>query len=334
MQAGGRGTARPPIGIAFEGDLGQRIDAVLAVALLSGLTGKGEARSVALCISRPNLRTAQLADVVSSFYNPRPGGAIVGVPEGTASAGDVPLAAPLAKKTAEGTPVYNPTITRLLDTPDNAVLIRNVLLAQNDGNAGIVVAGPLTGLARLLALYGSRPQIATKARHLVIAAGSFAAGPPDPAIKADLASARKVFADWPTPVIAVGLEVGEALPYPAASIEKDFAWSPAHPVVDAYRAFKPMPYDAPASALAAVLHAVHADKGYFTLSEPGTITVLDDGATRFTPGADGRHRYLIVDPAQKAAVVSLYTALVSAPPPPRPGRGRGGATPDDETPAS
>ena len=93
-----------------------------------------------------------------------------------------------------------------------------------------------------------------------------------------------MFAEWPTPLVAVGAEVGAALPYPGASIEKDFAWSPAHPVVDAYRAFKPMPYDAPASALAAVLYAAHPEDGLFTLSPPGTITVPDDGRTQFTPG--------------------------------------------------
>ena len=86
-----------------------------------------------------------------------------------------------------------------------------------------------------------------------------------------------------------------------------------------------MPYDAPAPALAAVLYAVHPDDGYFKLSDPGTITVLDDGRTRFTPGAEGKHRYLIADPAQKEKVLAVYTAMVSAPPAPRPGRGRAGA---------
>jgi hypothetical protein len=86
-----------------------------------------------------------------------------------------------------------------------------------------------------------------------------------------------------------------------------------------------MPYDAPAPALAAVLYAVHPDEDYFKLSDPGTIGVLDDGRTRFTPSADGKHRYLIGDPAQKERIMSLYTAMVSAPPAPRPGRGRSGA---------
>src|SRR5204862_381706 len=86
----------------------------------------------------------------------------------------------------------------------------------------------------------------------------------------------------------------------------------SHPVVDAYRAFKPMPYDAPATALAALLQTVHPDDGYFKLSDPGTISVQDDGRTQFTPSAEGKHRYLIVDPSQKDRVTELYTELVSA----------------------
>jgi hypothetical protein len=335
MQGPGRGAVRPPIGIAFDGDLGNRIDAMLAVAMLNGFAAKTEARRISLSVSRPSLVSAQLADVISAFYRGRPaagpGGGVgaitdgvIGMPEGAPSADDKSaLAATLSKKTADGNPEYTSAITSLTNTAESAILIRNLLLAQHDGNAAIVVAGPATGVSRMIGLYRAGPQITAKCRQLIVAAGSFPAGPPEPSIVSDIAAARKLFAEWPTPVVAVGSEVGDALPYPGASIEKDFAWSPAHPLVDAYRALKPMPYDAPASALAAVLHAVHPEDGYFTLSDPGTITVQDDGRTRFTPAADGRHRYLIVDPTQKARIMSLYTAMVSAPPAPRPGRGRG-----------
>jgi hypothetical protein len=336
MQAGGRGGARPPMGIAFEGDLGNRMDAVLAIAMLNGLVAKMEARRIVLSVSRPNIKAAQLADVVSGFYLGRviagPGGgiggnpeAMIGMPEtGPAGEDPSPITAALNKPGSDGGGLASSRIKRLLDTADNAVLMRNMLLAQNDGNATIVVAGQCSGLARLLALYGARPQIETKCKQLVVAIGGYPTGAADPAVKADVAAARTVFAEWPTPLIAVGTEVGAALPYPGASIEKDFAWSPAHPVVEAYRAFKPMPYDAPASALAAILYAAHPD-GLFTLSPPGTIAVQDDGRTQFTPDSNGRHRYLIVDPAQKAQILGLYTALVAAPPAPRPGRRGGGA---------
>jgi len=327
------------MGIALEGDFGNRIDALLAVAMLNGLIAKTEARRIALCVSRPNIKAAQLADVVSGFYVGRviagPGGGVGGNPAGmigmpeTGPAGEdpAPITATLAKKGPDGGPLYTSQIVRLLDTADDAVLLRNMLLAQNDGNATIVLAGQASGLTRLLSLYGARPQIEAKCKQLVVAIGGYPGGGPDPEIKADVAAARTMFAEWPTPLIAVGAEVGAAVPYPAASIEKDFAWAPAHPVADAYRTFKPMPYDAPASALAAVLYAAHPEDGLFTLSPPGTITVSDDGRTQFTPGGAGKHRYVIVEPAQKAQIAGLYTALVSAPPAPRPGRGRGGAPP-------
>jgi hypothetical protein len=73
-----------------------------------------------------------------------------------------------------------------------------------------------------------------------------------------------------------------------------------------------------------VLYAVHPEGGFVAVSDPGTISVLDDGRTRFAPAADGRHRYLIVDPAQKERITQMYTTLVSAVPAPRPQRGRGG----------
>ena len=335
QQLPGRGSARPPIGIAFDGDLGNRLDAIMAVAMLNGFTAKTEARRISLSVSRPSLIAAQLADVVSNFYRAPPpagrGGGVgaitegmIGMPEGGAPADDTPVFGQmLSKKAADGTPLYTSTVNGLVNTAESAVLIRNLLLAQHDGNAAIVLAGPATGVVRLLGLYRSGPQITAKCRELVIAAGSFPAGPPEATIKSDVAAARKLLAEWPTPIVAVGSEVGDALPYPGASIEKDFAWSPAHPVVDAYRALKPMPYDAPAAALAAVLYAVHPDEGYFKLSDTGTISVLDDGRTRFTPGPDGKHRYLVVDPAQKDRVTSLYSAMVSAAPAPRPSRGRG-----------
>jgi hypothetical protein len=335
QQPTGRGAVRPPIGIAFDGDTGNRIDAVLAIAMLNGMTAKTLARRISLSVSRPSLVSAQIADVIAGFYRGRPvagpgGGigaasdSIIGLPESKTVSADVPkLAALLASKAADGTANYTSSITSLVSTAESSVLIRNLLLAQHDGNAAIVLAGPATGLVRILDLYRSGPQITAKCRQLVVAAGALPAGAAESSIKSDVAAARRLFAEWPTPIVMVGAEVGDALAYPAASIEKDFAWAPAHPVVEAYRAFRPMPYDAPAPALAAVLYAVQPDEGYFTLSGPGTISVLDDGRTRFAPQADGRHRYLIVDPAQKVRIVTQYTALVSAQPAARPGR-RGG----------
>jgi len=63
-----------------------------------------------------------------------------------------------------------------------------------------------------------------------------------------------------------------------------------------------------------VLYAVRPQEGYFKLSSPGTIGVLDDGRTKFTPSLEGKHRYLILDPAQKERIVKTYTEIASAKP--------------------
>jgi hypothetical protein len=66
--------------------------------------------------------------------------------------------------------------------------------------------------------------------------------------------------------------------------------------------------------MSAVLYAVRPQEGYFKLSDPGVIGVLDDGRCRFHASAAGKHRYLILDPAQKERIIGVYTELASAKP--------------------
>jgi hypothetical protein len=220
------------------------------------------------------------------------------------------LTVPLSKLNGEGAPLYKHGIEKLNDTAEVRALIRNAISQQPDQSCVVVLTGPATNLARTLLLPGVKDLISRKARFLSVASGAYP-------IKTDIAAAKKLFAEWPTPIVATGDEIGSSLLFPASSIENDFAWSPAHPVVDAYRSHKPMPYDASTSAMAALLYAVRLQENYFKLSEPGTISVLDDGRTKFTPSPEGKHRYLILDPEQKDRVIKTYTELASAKPVPR-----------------
>src|ERR1035437_6072354 len=157
-------------------------------------------------------------------------------------------------------------------TADPVALLRNALSAQFDRNAIVLLTGPATNLAGLLALPGAPRLIAQKVRYLVVAA--------DALTMSDIPAAKRLFAEWPTPVVIAPAELGDALPFPAAAIDRDFAWSDAHPLVAAYRAFRPMPYDAPALAMAAALYAVRPEENYFQLSGSGTVTVAADGRIR------------------------------------------------------
>jgi hypothetical protein len=308
--------------VALDADLSVRPDALLAIALLNGLSAQNEARRIALSVTRPSLVAAQLADVIAEYYSTLPqnwGYATIGMLDGALPSPDSPaLATLLARKNLDGAPLYPTRVQRLVDTADSATLLRNVLLAEQDGNAALVLAGAATGLSRLLDLYGARPQLRAKVKLLVVAAGAYPSGNAEPTIAGDLASARRVFKEWPTPIVAVGSEFGEALRLPAKVAQEMLAAAPDHPVAAAYAALGRTPYDTATTALAALLYAVRPDAEDYRLSVPGTIDVLDDGRTRFTPRADGTHRYLIANPARAQQLLAQYTALVSAPPLPRP----------------
>jgi len=319
MQLGGQ---KPPLGVVFDCDMGN-VGSALALAMLFGFQGKNESRVISVSISRSSLAAAAFTEVLTRFYLGEPGpfgpgNLPIGVTEGGKLTGDPPMAAPvLARQTPEGKPQYPRSIRKWNDTAEPDALIRNAYSAQYDQNAVTVLAGPATNLAATLALPGARDLVAQKSRYLVAALGAFPDGPPDLSATADLAAAKTLFTEWPGPIVAAGTEIGAACPFPGDSIDKDFAWSPAHPVADAYRAAKPMPYDAAAPALAAVLYAVRPRETYFKLSDPGTLSVGGDGRVLFKPSPDGKHKYLIADPAQKDRVLAAYTELASTHPVPR-----------------
>ena len=321
---------KPPLAVLFDSSFDGEIDQVLALAMLCGLESRRQIRVPSLSTSRFNLGIASFVELVARFYaGDRPGAASTRNPPpiGMSTAGTqshrVPpmLDAVLQKRSADGSPAYLSTLKSLNDTADPVALIRNGLSAQVDRNAAIVLAGPPTNLRALLALPDGRGWVERKATTLAIAAGRFDGSAADPVVQADVAGFRTLLADWPSRIVLAGAELSDAAPFPGRSVDEHFTWAEHHPAVDAYRAFRPTPFDAPSRTLAAVLHAVSPGERYFDLSEPGTITVTDDGRTRFTPSPGGRHQYLIARPEHRERVMGAYVELVSAQPPPRPARG-------------
>jgi hypothetical protein len=328
MPQNGR-AAKPPLGVIFDSAFGSRPDDALALAMLFGLDGLNDSRLLSISISTSDLKAAQLCDVIAHFYRMPAtggfggmgrGGLVIGLLETGSPETSTTLSAVLVKTNIEGKPAYTRTVEKISDTADPLAQMRNVLNAQPDQNVVVVETGPATNLARLLALPSGKDLIGRKIKCLVIAAGGYPDGQVDSSIRADILAARRVFAEWPTPIVACGAEVGGAIKFPASSIERDFEWSPAYPVVDAYRAYQAMRYDAPASAMAAVLYAVKPQENYFGLSPAGTIEVLPDGRTQFNATPGGKHKYLVVDPMKRASVIETITHLASlkpAPPTPR-----------------
>jgi inosine-uridine nucleoside N-ribohydrolase len=252
-------------------------------------------------------------DLVNTFYGR---GAI---PVGVVRDGKTPqdgnmILVPAQKKRPDGSLVYPRKLTDGRDAPEAAGLLRDILAREKDGTVTVVQVGFSTNLARLLETGADRDLVARKVRLLSVMAGAFPEGKAEYNVKTDIAAAKKLFADWPTPIVASGFEVGLSILYPASSIEHDFSYVPDHPIADAYRAYKPMPYDRPTWDPTAALYAIRPDAGYFSLSAPGTIGVDDEGRTHFRENPQGRHRYLKVDDVQRAQVLKALIELASRPP--------------------
>src|SRR5579883_1901421 len=226
-----RGQGKPSLGVIFDSDLGESIDSALALAMLFGFQGKNEARVLSISSSKPNLKSAGFGDVLARFYNGEPGPFFPPLAIGMAEKGPAPEDTPILTAIAAKFPAK---VLKLNETADPVALIRNALSAQFDQNAVVVLAGPATNLGRLLDLPGAKDLIRQKSRMLCIA---------EPRLDRDPAAAKRVLADWPVPVVTAAAALGAALPFPGACIEKDFAWSAAHPVVEAYKAYRPIPYD-------------------------------------------------------------------------------------------
>ena len=301
--------AKQSLGIVFDSDMGNDAGAALALALLNALEGKNECRIISLTTSKTNLKSAAFLDATVRFY----GSAITGTfaeilknkPIGMSELGFSKEDTPLLTA-ALSHPETETVIRKFNDTAEPHALIRNMLTAQQDGNAAVVLAGPATNLARTMELQNTLPVIEKKVRYLVVQSG---------ALRGDLPTARKLLTQWPTPIYAAGPEVGTALSYPAESLEKDFAWAKAHPIADGVRAAKPG--DVPAAAMAAVLYAVRPKENFFKLSEPGNLSIADNGAVKFTANPDGKHFQILVDETQREHVIKTYTELASAKPMPR-----------------
>jgi hypothetical protein len=306
----------PPVGVMFDTAL-NRSEHVLAMAALYKLQSTREARVASLSVSRSDLRIAAFCDALARYLSGAGSRNVapIGIPAKLAQGqpANAMAEAVLNERTADGQPRYPHGITRLNDTADVAALIRNGISAQQPDNGGVVVAGPLSNIAAVLALPEVPDLAAKRVRALVIAATA-------EDLRADLPAVRIVMQRWPTPLALV--EVPELM-FPGGELAMRFAWAANHPVRDAYEAFQKMPYDAPLQSAAAVWHAVHPQSELFALSGPGTIDIMDDGRTRFTASGNGTHRMLRVAPNQRDAAAQAIVELISAQPQPPSGAGRG-----------
>jgi len=304
--------AAEPVRLIFDTDMGNDVDDALALAMIHALENRGEAKLLAVTITKDNRFAAPYVDLVNTFFGR--GDLPVGVVKNGKTPGDSRMIqVPVERRRPDGSPVYPHDLKDGRQAPEAAGLLQRILAGEREGAVTIVQVGFSSNLARLLER-GGRGLVERKVSLLVLMGGAFLNGKPEYNIKTDIPAAKRLFAEWPTPIVASGYEIGERIRYPAASIEKDFGYVEHHPVADAYRNYKPMPYDRETWDLTAVLQAVRPSRGYFLLSPPGEITVDGQGRTRFAARPGGRHRHMKLDPGEKTRVLKTMTELASSRP--------------------
>jgi hypothetical protein len=312
-----------PVKIIFDTDIGNDVDDVLALSMLHALQSRGTCEILGVTVTKPDELAGPYVDAMNTFYG-RPG-----IPIGCIRPSpDEPVSRflPLVNVKDGGRLRYPHKLKRGSDAPEATRLLRKLLSRQPDNSVVLVQVGYFSNLGALLdttgdagSPLGGRDLVRQKVKFLSVMAGCFQAGRQQAhflefnVIK-DIAAARKVAAEWPTPMVWSGFEIGVAVPYPAISIERDFSYVAHHPAAEAYCLYNPPPHERPTWDLTATLYAVFPDRGYFDLSPPGRVTVDADGFTRFTPQADGRDRFLILKENQIGRVKEALVQLSTQPP--------------------
>jgi hypothetical protein len=309
-----------PVRIIFDTDIGNDVDDVLALSMLHALQTRGECELLAVTITKPDELAGPFVDAMNTFYG-RPG---------------IPIGFTHARLTNEPSKFlglaelkdgkrlrYPHRLKRSSDAPEATALLRKVLSRQPDHSVVLVQVGYFSNFAALLdtpgdavSALGGRELVQQKVRLLSVMGGSFKATRHDREfnIVQDLPAARKLVLSWPTSIVWSGFEIGIAVPYPAVSIERDFAYVPHHPAAEAYCLYNPPPHERPTWDLTSVLYAVRPDRGYFGLSAPGRVAVSADGFTSFTPEPAGRDRFLTLSDTQAVRVREALVQLASQPP--------------------
>jgi inosine-uridine nucleoside N-ribohydrolase len=313
-----------PVRLIFDTDIGNDVDDALAMGLIHALQSRGKCELLAVTVTKDHELAGPFVDAINHFYGRGE------IPVGVVRDGVTPDRGKFLGLATEPGPDgdlrYPHDIRSGEDAPEAVSLLRQILAGQPDGSVVIAQVGFSTNLARLLesgpddaSPLPGRELVSKKVRLLSIMAGAFA--PIDGKerygeynVVQDLDSARSLVEGWPTPIVFSGFEIGIAITYPAASIERDFAYVEHHPVAEAYQRYEPTPHERPTWDLTSVLFGVEPDRGYFDLSPPGRVVVDDDGQTRHLPDPSGNHRFLIASPEQVIRVREAFAQLVSQPP--------------------
>ncbi len=304
--------------VIFDTDLGSDIDDVLALEMVLNYHQAGQINLRGITLSKANPMAVQFTDGYLRFH-----GLGDSVPIGWVYDGESPddffYLRPTLKATYGGKPLLPFRRDVEKTVPEGWKLLRKLLSESEDNSVELLSVGMLTNISRLLDSQADEYSnlnglklVAKKVKCLHLMNGMFGDDPfPEWNTITDLPASRTVFEKWPGKLVTSGWEVGQVLPYPHESIESDFGETGSHPLQVAYCHWGKMPYDRPTWDLTTVFEALDSDKEIFAYSEPGTISLKEDGTAVFSASESGMHRYLIIPGQNREKAVNAIVSKVT-----------------------
>ena len=317
--------AAEPVKIIFDTDIGNDIDDTMAMAVIHALQNRNECELLAVTITKDNPYAAPMVGIVNTFYG-RPDIPLGIVKGGVTKEDGRYLAQVYNTVDGQGKRVFPTSVTPEMyaELPDAVTVLRKTLAAQPDKSVVMVQVGFSTNFARLLETPGDavspltgKELVAQKVTLLSAMAGAFVDRLKEHReynIVMDIPSAQTMFAQWPTPLVFSGYEIGETITHPALSMRNEYHYVDYHPVKIGYHHYRGLDKDQPTFDLTSVLYAVRPDRGYFGLSEPCDVTFDDRGLTHYQFNPNGKSRFMTVTPEQIAMVREALCQLCSEPP--------------------
>lgn len=277
--------------IIFDTDMGPDYDDVGALAILHALADSGEVNILATVSSNLYENAVPCIEVINTYFR-RP---------------NLSLGRPLQGENlidkrfvddywAEKLPLNYPHKTKKTSEAPNAVdVYRHILSNQPDSSVTIITVGFFTNLAALLqspadkySNLDGKSLVEKKVKRLVSMGGKFPEGR-EFNVFADSISSKKVFDEWPTPVLLCGFEIGRLIYTGLQLIESDIKDSP---VKDVYSLCLKTDIKGRSSwDQITTLVGVREYEKYFNTVK-GRMIVSSNGSNRWENDIHGSHEYL------------------------------------------
>lgn len=314
--------SKKKMAVIFDTDMGNDIDDALALDMLFKYMDQGKVKILGITNNKDSEYSTRFLDLFSTWYG-YPKIPIGQMHNGVKLNDYVDYSKNVVDMNARKPTPYPYSIKDHGQLLPGDKLYRKILAGQADHSVVVISVGFSTNLNRLLnsgpdeySKLNGRDLVARKVTYLSVMAGSF--GDKKRAefnVIHDLPAARYVFANWPAGIVLSPFEVGTKVSFPAKSIAEDFGWATQHPLVDAYKHYRPFPYNRPTWDLSSVYYAVDGSKSkLLTVSAPGTLTVDEKGFTHFKQEASGKHYVLSIDDAQAAKLKQYFIDLIKLKP--------------------